>query len=103
MKFLPIFLDTHAGPILLVGAGDPVRARLRLLLAAEARVRWHATDGDFAVAGLDPAAASRIERVDDPTTIELNEIVAVFCAGAAEIGMAVAARARAAGLPVNVM
>lgn len=103
MKFLPIFLDTHAGPILLVGAGDPVRARLRLLLAAEARVRWHATDGHFEVAGLDPAAASRIERVDDPTTIELNEIVAVFCAGAAEIGMAVAARARAAGLPVNVM
>ena len=103
MKFLPIFLDSHAGPILLVGAGDPVRARLRLLLAAEARVRWHATDDDFAVAGLDPAAASRIERVDDPTTIELNEIVAVFCAGAAEIGMAVAARARAAGLPVNVM
>lgn len=103
MKFLPIFLDSRAGPILLVGAGDPVRARLRLLLAAEARVRWHATDGDFAVAGLDPAAASQVERVDDPATIGLNEIIAVFCADAGEIGIAVAARARAAGLPVNVM
>jgi uroporphyrin-III C-methyltransferase/precorrin-2 dehydrogenase/sirohydrochlorin ferrochelatase len=103
MKFLPVFLDSRAGPILLVGAGDPVRARLRLLLAAEARVRWHATDGDFAVAGLDPAAASRIEHVDDLDTIGLNDIVAVFCAGAGEIGMALAARARASGLPVNVM
>lgn len=104
MKFFPIFLDLHAGPILLVGAGDPVRARLRLLLAADARVRWHATDGDFAIAGLDAAATSRIERVDaDPRTIDLSGIVAVFCAGAGELGVAVAARARAAGLPVNVM
>jgi uroporphyrin-III C-methyltransferase/precorrin-2 dehydrogenase/sirohydrochlorin ferrochelatase len=104
MKFLPIFLDTHAGPILLVGAGDPVRARLRLVLAAGARVRWHATDGDFAVAGLDAAAASRIERVEaDPGAVDLGGIVAVFCAGAGEIGLTVAARARASGLPVNVM
>ena len=64
MKFLPIFLDPSAGPILLVGAGDPVRARLRLLLAAGAHVRWHATDGDFAVPGLDAATASRIERAE---------------------------------------
>ncbi|MEH6952207.1 siroheme synthase CysG [Nitrobacter sp. NHB1] len=104
MKFLPIFLDSHAGPILLVGAGDPVRARLRLLLAAGARVRWHATDGDFAVAGLDAAAASRIERVEaDPGTGNFGGIIAVFCAGAGEIGVTVAARARASGLPVNVM
>ncbi|WP_439924056.1 siroheme synthase CysG [Nitrobacter sp. JJSN] len=104
MKFLPIFLDSQAGPILLVGAGDPVRARLRLLLAAEARVRWHATDGDFAVAGLDAAAASRIERVEaDPRIADLSGIVAVFCAGAGEIGVTVAARARASGVPVNVM
>lgn len=104
MKFLPIFLDTSRGPILLVGAGDPVRARLRLLLAAEARVRWHATDGDFAVPGLDAAAASRIEREEsDPRNADLGGIVAVFCAGAGAIGESVAARALTAGVPVNVM
>ena len=104
MKFLPIFLDTRCGPILLVGAGDPVRARLRLLLAAEARVRWHATDGDFAVPGLDAAAASRIEREQsDPRNADLGGIAAVFCAGAGETGEGVAARALAAGVPVNVM
>ena len=40
MKFLPIFLDLQAGPILLIGSGELVRAKLRLLLAADARVRW---------------------------------------------------------------
>ena len=104
MKFLPIFLDPSAGPILLVGAGDLVRARLRLLLAAGAHVRWHATDGDFAVPGLDAAAASRIERGEaDPRVVDLSGIVAVFCASAGEIGERVAARARSAGVPVNVM
>ena len=104
MKFLPIFLDPSAGPILLVGAGDPVRARLRLLLAAGAHVRWHATDGDFAVPGLETATASRIERAEaDPRVVDLSGIIAVFCASAGEIGERVAARARSAGVPVNVM
>jgi uroporphyrin-III C-methyltransferase / precorrin-2 dehydrogenase / sirohydrochlorin ferrochelatase len=104
MKFLPIFLDPSAGPILLVGAGDPVRARLRLLLAAGAHVRWHATDGDFAVPGLEAATASRIERAEaDPRAVDLSGIIAVFCASAGEVGERVAARARSAGVPVNVM
>ena len=49
MRFLPVFLDLQAGPVLLVGAGELVRAKLRLLLAAGARVRWYATDGDHDV------------------------------------------------------
>lgn len=104
MKFLPIFLDLQAGPILVVGAGDLVRAKLRLLLAAQARVRWHATDGDYDVAGLASADAARIERVTgDPLSADLSGVIAVLSAGAGETGIAVAARARAAGLPVNVM
>ena len=31
MRFLPVFLDLQGGPVLLVGAGDLVRAKLRLL------------------------------------------------------------------------
>ncbi len=45
MRFLPVFLDLQAGPVVLVGAGELAQAKLRLLLAAEARVRWFATDG----------------------------------------------------------
>src|SRR5262249_33686003 len=38
----------------------------------------------------------------DPLTADLAGVVAVFCAGAGEIGVAMAARAKSLGLPVNV-
>ncbi len=104
MKFLPIFLDLQAGSVLLVGAGELVRAKLRLLLAANARVRWYATDGDYNVSGIDAASSTRIELAEgDPIAADLSGVIAVLCAGAGEIGVALAARAKAVGLPVNVM
>ena len=102
MRFLPIFLDLQTGPVLLVGAGDLVRAKLRLLLSAGARVRWFAVDGDYD-SGLDSEAAGRVERAGDPLSADLNGVIAILCAGAGELGETVAARARAAGIPVNVM
>jgi uroporphyrin-III C-methyltransferase/precorrin-2 dehydrogenase/sirohydrochlorin ferrochelatase len=102
MRFLPVFLDLQTGPILLVGGGELVRARLRLLLSAGARIRWYATDGH--VSGLDAADAAQIERAEgDPLTDELGGVIAVLCAGAGEIGPAMSVRAKAVGLPVNVM
>ena len=104
MRFLPVFLDLHAGPAVLVGAGEPARAKLRLLLAAGARVRWYATDGRYDVSSFDAASAERIERAaGDPLTADLSNVIAVLCAGAGDTGHAVAARARALGIPVNVM
>jgi uroporphyrin-III C-methyltransferase/precorrin-2 dehydrogenase/sirohydrochlorin ferrochelatase len=104
MRFLPIFLDLRTGPILLVGAGDLVRAKLRLLLAAGARVRWHATDGNRDLAGVDAGATAPIEFAEgDPLAADLAGVIAVLCAGAGDIGPALSARARAAGVPINVM
>jgi uroporphyrin-III C-methyltransferase/precorrin-2 dehydrogenase/sirohydrochlorin ferrochelatase len=104
MKWLPVFLDVRRGPVLLVGGGELARAKLRILLAAQAEVRWHATDGDHDLAGLDPAAAERIIfDTQDPARIDLGGVIAVLCAGAGDVGLAVAARARALGVPVNVM
>jgi uroporphyrin-III C-methyltransferase/precorrin-2 dehydrogenase/sirohydrochlorin ferrochelatase len=104
MRFLPVFLDSSAGPILLVGGGELARAKLRLLLAAGARIRWHATDGHHDVSGLDAADAARIERAEgDPLKADLSGVIAILCAGAGDIGAAMSARARAVGLPVNVM
>lgn len=104
MRFLPVFLDLRAGPMLVVGGGELVRAKLRLLSAAGARLRWHATDGDHDISGFDPADAARIEFVSgDPLTADLKGVIAVLCAGAGDIGVAMSVRARAAGLPVNVM
>jgi uroporphyrin-III C-methyltransferase / precorrin-2 dehydrogenase / sirohydrochlorin ferrochelatase len=104
MRFLPVFLDLQTGPILLVGGGELARAKLRLLLSAGARIRWYATDGQYDVSGLDGADAARIEHAEgDPLTADLSGVIAVLCAGAGELGPAMSARARAVGLPVNVM
>jgi uroporphyrin-III C-methyltransferase / precorrin-2 dehydrogenase / sirohydrochlorin ferrochelatase len=104
MRFLPVFLDLQSGVVLLVGAGDLVRAKLRLLAAAGARIRWFATDGDHDLSGIDARDAGRIEfATGDPRSADLREVIAVLCAGAGEIGVALARRAKAAGLPVNVM
>jgi uroporphyrin-III C-methyltransferase/precorrin-2 dehydrogenase/sirohydrochlorin ferrochelatase len=104
MRFLPIFLDLRSGPVLLVGSGELARAKLRLLLAAGARVRWHATDGNYELDGLEADAAAPIERAEgDPSTASLCGVIAVLCAGAGELGPAMSTRAKTVGLPVNVM
>jgi uroporphyrin-III C-methyltransferase / precorrin-2 dehydrogenase / sirohydrochlorin ferrochelatase len=104
MRFLPVFLDLQTGPVLLVGAGDLARAKLRLLAAAGARVRWYATDGNHDVSGLSAADAARIELTEgDPLAADLGGLIAALCAGAGDIGPAMSARAKAVGLPVNVM
>jgi uroporphyrin-III C-methyltransferase/precorrin-2 dehydrogenase/sirohydrochlorin ferrochelatase len=104
MRFLPVFLDLQTGPILLVGGGELARAKLRLLLSAGARIRWHATDGHHEVNGIDAADAARIEHAQgDPLTADLTGVIAILCAGAGDIGPAMSARAKAVGLPVNVM
>src|SRR5438876_8456213 len=104
MRFLPVFLDLQSGVVLLVGAGDLVRAKLRLLVSAGARVRWHATDGDHDLAGLAAEDAARIEIAQgDPLAADLSGVIAILCAGAGDIGVAMSARAKAVGLPINVM
>ena len=46
MRFLPVFLDLTAGPVVLLGSGGPARAKLALLRAAGARVRILLGDPD---------------------------------------------------------
>jgi uroporphyrin-III C-methyltransferase / precorrin-2 dehydrogenase / sirohydrochlorin ferrochelatase len=104
MRFLPVFLDLQTGPILLAGGGELARAKLRLLLAAGARIRWYATDGHHDVSGLDATDAARIELGEgDPLIADLRGVIAILCAGAGDIGIAMSARAKSVGLPVNVM
>jgi uroporphyrin-III C-methyltransferase/precorrin-2 dehydrogenase/sirohydrochlorin ferrochelatase len=104
MRFLPVFLDLQAGPVLLVGAGELAQAKLRLLAAAGARIRWYATDGNHGASGLDSADAARIEvSQGDPLAADLSGVIAILCAGAGDVGPLMSARAKAVGLPVNVM
>jgi uroporphyrin-III C-methyltransferase / precorrin-2 dehydrogenase / sirohydrochlorin ferrochelatase len=104
MRYLPVFLDLQSGSVALVGQGELARAKLRVLVAAGARIRWHATDGEHDVQGLEPAQLARIEFAKgDPLAADLTGVVAVFCAGAGDVGVAMSARAKSVGLPVNVM
>ena len=104
MRFLPVFLDLQAGPVLLVGAGDLARAKLHLLAAAGARISWYATDGHHDVSGLEAADMARIEfATGDPLAADLSGVIAILCAGAGDVGTAMSVRAKAVGLPVNVM
>ena len=104
MRFLPVFLDLQSGKVLLVGAGDLARAKLRLLAAAGAQVCWFATDGHHDVGGLDDTDVARIELAHgDPLGTDLSGVIAIVCAGAGDIGVAMSVRAKAVGLPVNVM
>ena len=108
MRFLPVFLDLKAGPIILVGDGELAQAKLRVLLAVGAQVRWYATDNTVTpaerLATLGADAASHIEiLLDDPLSADLHGAIAVLSAGAGDLGPSVAAWARAQGLPVNVM
>ena len=104
MRFLPVFLDLQAGAVLVVGGGELVQAKLRLLVAAGARARWYATDGNRDLAGLQASDAARIElATGDPLLADLGGVIAILCAGAGDVGIAMSARARAIGLPVNVM
>jgi len=104
MRFLPVFLDLQTGPVLLVGGGELARAKLRVLSAAGACVRWFATDGNHDVSGLNAGEVARIQfAAGDPLAADLHGVIAILCAGAGDVGIAMSARARAAGLPVNVM
>src|SRR5215471_20953463 len=104
MRYLPVFLDLQTGPVVLVGAGELALAKLRVLLAAGARIRWYATEGEHDAHGLEPAQLARIEFAKgDPLAADLTGVVAVFCAGAGDVGVAMSARAKSVGLPVNVM
>src|SRR6202165_5176409 len=104
MRFLPVFLDLRTGPVLLIGAGDLARAKLRLLAAAGARVRWYATDGNHDVSGLDAADTARIELAKgDPLAADLRGVIAILCAGAGGAGPAMAALGKVVVLAANVM
>src|SRR5215475_6130089 len=104
MRYLPVFLDLQSGLVALIGAGELARAKLRVLVAAGARIRWYSVSDEHDVRGLEPAQLARIEFAKgDPLAADLSGVVAIFCAGAGDIGVAMSARAKSVGLPINVM
>jgi uroporphyrin-III C-methyltransferase/precorrin-2 dehydrogenase/sirohydrochlorin ferrochelatase len=102
MKFLPVFLDMSAGTVMLVGSSPAARAKLRLLRVAGAHVRWFPGD-DGAEEAASGAGGGTVD-IDrsDPEEADLTGVIAVISAsGDRDAG--IAARARAHGVPVNVV
>ncbi len=105
MRFLPVFMDVTSGPVALVGSSEHAINKLRLLLAAHATVRWfpgHTDVGDEIVQAA--AGPGRLE-VDfhDPLSANLAGAIAVVSATGDARDETISARARAAGIPVNVV
>jgi uroporphyrin-III C-methyltransferase / precorrin-2 dehydrogenase / sirohydrochlorin ferrochelatase len=99
MRHFPIFLDLTAGPVVLVGSGPAALSKLRLLRAADARVRWYRDEAasrpsDPSIEVFPPMA---------PEQVDLSDAVAVIAADGSAADDVIAARARAARTPVNVV
>src|SRR5262245_56589962 len=100
MRFLPVFLDLSAGVVMLVGTGEPALNKLRLLGAVGARVRWFV--GPEAASATDLPASVEIVTTD-PLAADLTEVTAIIAGAGRPLDDAIAARARAARIPVNVV
>ena len=105
MRFLPLFLDVRAGTVALIGAGPAAQNKLRLLRAAGADVQWYCGDVDTAEEMLLASAPSgRLEfSWSDPLQANFREFRMVVAATGTPLDDAVAALARAANVPVNVV
>jgi uroporphyrin-III C-methyltransferase/precorrin-2 dehydrogenase/sirohydrochlorin ferrochelatase len=104
MRFLPVFLDLQARPVALIGAGAAALNKLRLLHSAGARVVWFAGADDVAQDALEIGANGGVVEVSaaDPLCGDATVFAAVVSASGAR-DEAIAAWARAANIPVNVV
>src|SRR5476649_1605819 len=105
MHFLPVFLDLKAGTVALVGAGPAALNKLRLLQSAGANVRWFSNNADVAEEALLANARPRQFEISfaDPLRADVSQFVAVIAATGGSLDEEIAARARAANIPVNVV
>ena len=91
MRFLPVFLDTSKGAVVLVGCGGPALAKLRLLRAAGAHVRWFHGDPDVAEEVLTRPGSGHLEiSIGDPLRADLAGVVAVVSATGGALDPAIA-------------
>jgi uroporphyrin-III C-methyltransferase/precorrin-2 dehydrogenase/sirohydrochlorin ferrochelatase len=105
MRLIPRLLDLTSGTVALVGAGSHAVAMLRLLRSAGATVRWYADNVDLAEEVLLASAPPGHLELSfaDPLRADFFEFTAVVAAAGGRLDQDIAARARANGVPVNVV
>jgi uroporphyrin-III C-methyltransferase / precorrin-2 dehydrogenase / sirohydrochlorin ferrochelatase len=101
MRFLPMFVALSRGPVVLAGSGAAALAKLRILGARGAAIRWFPMAQD-ASAPADLAGSGTIEiRAGEPGARDLDGAVALIAAVGTEADARLAARARQCRIPVN--
>jgi uroporphyrin-III C-methyltransferase/precorrin-2 dehydrogenase/sirohydrochlorin ferrochelatase len=105
MRFLPVFLDLSAGELILVGSSRAALAKLHLLRAAGATVRWFSRDSDIAeeLVLASHYAGEIGVRIGEPGETDFANALAVVLATDDDGNERLAARARALNVPVNVV
>jgi uroporphyrin-III C-methyltransferase/precorrin-2 dehydrogenase/sirohydrochlorin ferrochelatase len=98
MRFLPLYFDLTAGPLLLVGGGVQALAKLRLLQATGAKVRWYVLSPEEA-----EAAEGCKPRIGLPSDQDFLGAIALVASTDKDTDEALAKRARALNLPVNIV
>ena len=102
MRFLPLYFDLTAGPVLLVGAGTQAIAKLRILQSAGARVRWYVLslhEAEHAEVDL-----SKVERIVGlPSDSDFIGAIALVACVDKSTDEVLAKRARAMNVPVNIV
>jgi siroheme synthase (precorrin-2 oxidase/ferrochelatase) len=96
---------TATATVAVVGGGGEAAEAVRLLRSAGANVRWYSNDVDVAeeVLCASPPPGWLELSFADPLRGEFADITAVVCADEGPLDDAVAARARAANIPVQVL
>lgn len=100
MRFLPLFFDLTSGPAILAGSGREALAKLRILKAAGARIRWYV----LSRANIDPVDADGVElRIGLPADEDFLGAVLLVASAGKDADERLAAQARAMNLPVNIV
>jgi uroporphyrin-III C-methyltransferase/precorrin-2 dehydrogenase/sirohydrochlorin ferrochelatase len=100
MRFLPLFFDLSAGPVILAGTGPEALAKLRILKAAGARIRWHVLSHE----AVDQADAQDLDlRIGLPADEDFLGAVALVASAGKQIDEQLAAQARAMNVPANIV
>ena len=100
MRFLPLFFDLSQDPVILVGAGKEGIAKLRILKAAAAQIRWYV----LAREAIDESDAQDVDlRIGLPVDEDFLGVIALVASAGTEIDEQLAARARVMNVPVNVV
>ena len=105
MQLLPTSFDPVSGTVAVVGASYEATQAVRMLRAVGANVRWFSSDIDVAedVLFASPPPGWLELSFADPLRGRLEDVSVVVCADDGPLDDAVAARARAAALPVHVV